>query len=66
MGHVLGGTEIPGGGAVIDRPNPGLTRDEHIARHVNLHRMFDELAADYLAHDRTRRLSDSLLDLIRS
>ena len=29
-----------------------MTREEHKARHVELHRAFDELLADYLLHNR--------------
>jgi hypothetical protein len=39
--HGLGAAA--GGGA-------GMTPDEHQARHVLLHRMFDELLADWIGH----------------
>jgi len=29
-----------------------VTHEEHRARHLELHRAFDELLADYLAHNR--------------
>jgi len=43
-----------------------LTRDEHRARHEQLHRGFDELMADYLAHNRDALPSNTtLMDLVQ-
>jgi hypothetical protein len=38
-----------------------MTRDEHRERHVLLHQMLDELIADYLAHVREARPSNTTL-----
>jgi hypothetical protein len=43
-----------------------MTREEHRARHVELHRALDELLADYLRHNRGALPSQvSALDLAR-
>jgi hypothetical protein len=38
-----------------------VTRDEHRARHVLLHKMLDELAADYFSHVREAMPSNTTL-----
>lgn len=45
-----------------------MTREEHRARHIELHRAFDELVADWLNHNLTRdcHLSNtSIMDLMK-
>jgi hypothetical protein len=42
-----------------------MTRDEHVARHRELHQRFDELLADYLRHDRTHSIRNTIEDLMR-
>jgi hypothetical protein len=42
-----------------------MNAKEHRARHVALHASLDELAADYLTHNRDKRLGDtSVLQLL--
>ena len=42
-----------------------MNEDEHRARHEALHEALDELAADYLVHERSRTLSHtSVMELL--
>jgi hypothetical protein len=38
-----------------------MTKDEHRERHQLLHKMFDELAADYLLHHDSAHLTNTTL-----
>lgn len=43
-----------------------MNRDEHIKRHEELHKAVDELAADYMYHNRRKLLSETtVLDLLK-
>jgi len=42
-----------------------LTAEEHKARHVELHRAFDELLADYITHARGSVLDHPIRDLVK-
>lgn len=39
-----------------------MTPDEHRQRHIELHRAFDELLADFLTHNRGKLLSNTTLE----
>ena len=41
-----------------------MTRDEHIQRHLELHRSLDELVADFIIHNNESLSNTSILDLI--
>lgn len=38
-----------------------MTHEEHCERHKELHRSFDELAADFIIHNHEKRLSNTSL-----
>jgi hypothetical protein len=43
-----------------------MNRNQHIKRHQELHTCFDELAADYIVHNRGKTLGEtSLLTLMQ-
>ncbi len=41
-----------------------LTREEHIARHVDLHRAIDELVADFIRHTNRRPNATTLMEFM--
>lgn len=40
------------------------TREEHIARHKELHKALDELVADWIVHTKGRPNEGTIMDLI--
>lgn len=42
-----------------------MTRDEHTKRHVELHKAFDELVADYIAHGNGLPSKTTITELIK-
>ena len=42
-----------------------MTDEEHKQRHIELHRMLDELVADYFTHTGKLFTSSSIMDLIQ-
>ena len=44
---------------------PAQTPEQHKARHVELHRMLDELVADWIGHTGKRPSTSSVMDLMQ-
>lgn len=45
---------------------PGMTTEQHIQRHIMLHKSIDELAADFLRHNNKKLLSNTtVLELLQ-
>jgi hypothetical protein len=42
-----------------------MIRDEHIERHIELHKMLDELVADFITHTRGLPSKSTILDLMK-
>ena len=44
--------------------NTQMTHEQHRARHVELHKMVDELVADWISHTRGRPSQSTVLELL--
>ena len=42
-----------------------MTHEEHQQRHVELHKAFDELLADWTIHDRNAHLTSTIEELMK-
>lgn len=48
----------------IDVKGAKMTDEEHLKRHIELHKMFDELTADYIKNTDKSLTESSIMDLI--